>query len=192
MLSDCAFRAQLVLPEQRLLFDYWQDIAQGRTMPARADFDPLKVPHLLPHLAVVDLRDGFDRGRFRLAGTRLRDIYGREITGLHLTEVYAGCHAAPWQTVHSRVATDAVCAQGIARGPAEGREHVVLHWLRLPLSDDGIRVDRILCQDVSHDDGRGAEHTPGTVLTSAESGAEPTAEFTIFGNGRQQPAAIRA
>ncbi|MEM7399871.1 MAG: PAS domain-containing protein [Pseudomonadota bacterium] len=192
MLSDCAFRAQLVLPEQRLLFNYWLDIAQGRAMPARADFDPLKVPHLLPHLAVIDLRDGFDRGRFRLAGTRLRDIYGREITGLQLTEVYAGCHAAPWQAVHSRVATDAVCAQGIARGPAEGREHVVVHWLRLPLSDDGIRVDRILCQDRNHDDGCRAQHNSGTALASAESGVGLTAEFTVFGNGRHEHTAIRA
>jgi hypothetical protein len=50
MLSNCAFRAQLALLGQRVLFDYWQDIAGDRAMPARADSDPLKFPHLLPHL----------------------------------------------------------------------------------------------------------------------------------------------
>ena len=50
MLSDCAFRAQLALLGRRVLFDYWQDIAGDRAMPARADSDPLKFPHLLPHL----------------------------------------------------------------------------------------------------------------------------------------------
>lgn len=176
MLSDCAFRAQLVLPEQRVLFDYWCGIARGRAMPARADFDPLKFPDLLPHFAVIDLRDGFERSHFRLAGTRLREIYGREITGLTLTEVFSGRRATPWHTIHSRIATDAVCAQGIAHGPAEGREHVVLYWLRLPLSDDGIRVDRILC----HDTG------------ASETDVEQISEFTTYCAGQRGPEVLRA
>lgn len=176
MLSDCAFRVQLVLPEQRVLFDYWHEIADGRAIPARADFDPLKLPHLLPHLGLIDLRDGFDRGHFRLAGTRLRDIYGREITGLRLAEVFTGRWAAPWHTIYSRIATDSVCAQGVVRGPTDGRDHVVLSWLRLPLSDDGVRVDRILCHDVG----------------AAESDAEAASEFTASYTCLQGPAAARA
>ena len=38
---------------------------------------------------------------------------------------------------------------GVVRGPAKGRDHIVLFWLRLPLSEDGGRVDRILCYDVA-------------------------------------------
>ncbi len=38
---------------------------------------------------------------------------------------------------------------GVVRGPAKDRDHVVLFWLRLPLSEDGGRVDRILCYDVA-------------------------------------------
>ena len=167
MLSDCAFRAQLALPGQRLLFDYWHEIAGNRAMPARADFDPLKVPRLLPHLGLIDLRDGFDHGHFRLAGTRLRDIYGREITGLRMSEVFSGSSAAPWHSIHLRIATQAVPAQGMVRGPAEGRDHVLLCWLRLPLSDDGVRVDLILCHDVA----------------ATASDAESVSEFTSYLTG---------
>lgn len=176
MLSDCAFRAQLALPEQRVLLDYWSDIARGRPMPARADFDPLKFPELLPNLGLIDLRDGFERSHFRLAGTRLREIYGREITGLTLPEVFSGSRAAPWHAVHSRIATEAVCAQGIACGPAEGRDHVVLYWLRLPFSDDGIRVDRILCHDTR----------------CSDTDADQIAEFTAYCSGQPGPTALRA
>lgn len=176
MLSDCAFRAQLALPEQRVLFDYWQDIARGRVMPARADFDPLKLPDLLPHLGLIDLREGFERSYFRLAGTRLREVYGREITGLPLSEVFTGCRADPWRTVHWRIATEALCAQGVAHGPAQGRDHVVLYWLRLPLSDDGVRVDRILCHETR----------------AANSDVEQPNEFTAYCFGRQGPKAVRA
>ncbi len=149
MLSDCAFRARLARPGQRELFDYWREIAGTRDVPARADFDPVKVPHLLPDLGIIDLRGGFDDGRFRLAGTRLRDVYGREVTGLRMSEVFAGDLAAPWHRIHTRIAAEAVSAQGVVPGPASGRDHIVLFWLRLPLSDDGIRVDRILCHDVA-------------------------------------------
>jgi hypothetical protein len=184
MLSNCAFRAQLALPGQRMLFDYWQDIAGDRAMPVRADFDPLKFPHLLPDLGLIDLREGFDRGHFRLAGTRLRDVYGREITGLRLTEVFSGTRAAQWRTVHSRIATEAVCAQGLLQAPAAERDHVVVQWLRLPLSDDGTRVDRILCHDIRHDS---LQHSPERF-----SGAKAASEFTVYCAGRKTRATARA
>lgn len=176
MLSDCAFRAQLALPGQRALFDYWLEIAGEKPLPARADFDPLKVPHLLPHLGLIDLREGFDQGLFRLAGTRLRDIYGKEITGLRLSEVFSGRCAAPWNQVHARIATEAVSAQGVIHGPTEGREHIVLFWLRLPLSDDGTRVDRILVHDVA----------------APEDDADPIPEVTLYQYPRHELAAAPA
>ena len=153
MLSDCAFRAQLALPGQRELFDYWHEISAGKSIPSRADFDPLRIPHLLPHLGLIDLRDGFDHGQFRLAGTRLRDVYGKEITGLRMSEVFSGDCAGPWHRIHDRVVSEAISAHGVTHGPAEGRDHVVLFWLRLPLSDDGTRVDRILCYDLEWPQG---------------------------------------
>lgn len=149
MLSGRAFRAQLVMQGQRELFDYWFQFAGARLLPARSDFDPLKVPRLLPHIGLIDLRDGGQHGLFRLAGTRLRDIYGQEITGRRLSEVFRGHCAAYWHRIHARITRTASPAYGVVRGPSEGREHVVLFWLRLPLSDDGSRVDRILCLDIA-------------------------------------------
>lgn len=149
MLSGHAFRAQLVTQGQRELFDYWQESAGQRPMPARSDLDPLKVPRLLPHLGLIDLRNGADQALFRLAGTRLRDIYGQEITGKRLDEVFSGDAADYWRRVHCRVVDRGFPAHGVVRGPAKGREHVVLFWLRLPLSEDGGRVDRILCHDAA-------------------------------------------
>lgn len=168
MLSDGAFRDQLATRGQRELFDYWLQSAGDRLMPARADFDPLKVPRLLPHLALIDLRAGFDEGLFRLAGTHLRDIYGVEITGRRLTDVFSGRRAPYWRSVHARVVGDGMPAHGVVRGPAVGREHVVLRWLRLPLSDDGDRVDRILCYDIA---------APSDV-------AEAPEEFTLYDYSR--------
>jgi hypothetical protein len=176
MLSDCAFRAQLAIRGQRELFDYWLRAAGERPMPARGDLDPLRVPRLLPHLGLIDLRGGFDQGLFRLAGTRLRDIYGMEITGRRLRDVFSGDCAAYWQRIHSRVASEAMPAHGVVRGPAQGRDHVVLFWLRLPLSDDGGRVDRILCHDAA-----------------APNGVAPVPEdFTLYDYSRIQAGSVEA
>jgi hypothetical protein len=164
MLSERAFRARLVTQGQRELFDYWRQSSGERAMPARSDLDPLKVPRLLPYLGLIDLRDGLEQGLFRLAGTRLRDIYGEEITGKRVGEVFGGDCTEYWRQIHTRVAEKGLPAHGIVRGPAEGRDHIVLFWLRLPLSEDGRQVDRILCHDVAGPSGA----------------ADGLAEFTLY------------
>ena len=148
MSFGCAFRAQLVVQAQRELYDYWRQSAGERLMPARSDFDPLKVPRLLPHIGLIDMRGGTDRALFRLAGTRLRDIYGAEITGKRLSDIFGEACAVYWRRVHARIAKKGLPGHGVVRGPSEGRDHVILFWLRLPLSDDGRQVDRILCLDI--------------------------------------------
>lgn len=147
MPSGRAFRAQLVISGQRELFDYWIRSAGARPMPARSDLDPLKVSGLLPNLGLIDVREGVDRARFRLAGTRLHEIYGHEITGKRVDELFAGEIASYWSRVHERVVETGFPLAGAVRGPAEGRDHIVLFWLRLPLSENGGSVDRILCHD---------------------------------------------
>jgi hypothetical protein len=149
MPSGRAFRAQLVVAGHRELFDYWIRVAGARPMPARSDLDPLKVPKLLPNIGLIDVREGVDRARFKLAGTRLHEIYGQEITGKRADEVFAGEIAAYWRRVHERVVETGFPIAGVVRGPALGRDHIVLFWMRLPLSDDGGAVDRILCHDAA-------------------------------------------
>jgi hypothetical protein len=149
MLSGRAFRAQLVVQGQRELFDYWLLSAGVRRMPARSDLDPLKVPRLLPHIGLIDVRDGVDGAAFRLAGTRLHEIYGQEITGKPAGEVFTGEQAEYWHRIHAWLVANGSPLTGVVRGPAKGRDHIVLFWLRLPLSDDGGLVDRILCFDVA-------------------------------------------
>jgi hypothetical protein len=149
MLSGRAFRAQLVMQGQRELFDYWVGSAGLRRMPARSDLDPFKVPRLLPHIGLIDVKGGLDEASFRLAGTRLHDIYGQEITGKRAAEVFSGEQADYWRRVHASLLAKGLPLTGVVRGPAKGRDHIVLFWLRLPLSEDGARVDRILCYDVA-------------------------------------------
>jgi len=148
MPSELAFRAQLVMSEQREVYDYWRWAANGRVMPARADLDPAKIRHLLPGISILDVGARFDTLCYRLAGTRLHDIYGLEVTGQNLFDLRLGPRLSYWRAAYRRVVEECTPMQGAVKGPVAGRDHILLFWLRLPLSDDGDTVSKILCHDI--------------------------------------------
>ena len=148
-LSAAAFRAQLLIGEQRQLYDYWLDRAGGAEMPARSSLRPADFPRLLPYVSLIEVERQPLRFRFRLAGTRLRDLYDREVTGLYLDEIDWGGQSEYWRAAHHRVAETGRPAQGVVRGLRAVKDHLVHFWLRLPLSTASGRPGIILGYDVS-------------------------------------------
>lgn len=149
MSSELAFRAQLILREQRELYDYWRASALSRPIPSRYDIDPVAIPHLLPGLSLLDTGDDFDSLRYRLAGTRVREIYGTEITGRAVFDIGFNEKHDYWRSVYRQVIEAKLPMQGAVRGPAAGREHLHLFWLRLPLSGPSGAVERVLGYDAA-------------------------------------------
>jgi integrase len=145
--SNMAFRAQLAIPAQRQLYDYWLQRSAGRAMPSRADLSPADFPSLLASISLMDVDMGSSRLRVRLAGTRLRDIYDREITGLHLDDFDLGDKHDYWMAAYRRVIETGRPAQGVVRGPRVNKDHLVQFWLRLPLGQTESGVNMILCHD---------------------------------------------
>src|SRR6478752_6643287 len=83
------------------LFAYWAALRQGGLLrgrlPGRAHIDPGDFKRHLPHISLIELRGETRRYRMRLAGTGLYTLYGREITGCPLEEVYPGDEVAYWR-----------------------------------------------------------------------------------------------
>ena len=92
-----------MIREQRELYDYWRRCASGRRAPARGDLDPSAFRSLLPYISLIDVACGLDDAVVRLAGTRIRDIYGFEPTGRSLGEFEWGDKADYWHAVYRRV-----------------------------------------------------------------------------------------
>lgn len=68
---------------------YWQAKRGARRVPDRAEFDPIDIPDIMPHVVMWDvLPDGY---RCRLAGTKMVEIHGREMTGIAMSEFH-GVH----------------------------------------------------------------------------------------------------
>lgn len=145
---NIAFRAQLVVPEQRQLYDYWVECCGARPMPQRSDIAPSAIPRLLPYVSLIDVDADLARSRVRLAGTRLRDVYDREITGLTLSDIDYGDKRDYWMAAYRHTAVDGKPSQGIVRGPRVNKEHLVQYWVRLPLAEpSGERIGMVLCLD---------------------------------------------
>ena len=142
-----AFRAQLVVPEQRQLFDYWLAKVGTASMPCRADIVPGEIPRMLSGISLVEVRDAIGKARVRLAGTRLREIYDREITGLTLDDLDWGDKRDYWLAAFERTIADGLPTQGVVKGPRLHKEHMVQYWLRLPLRLAGAGVGMVLCFD---------------------------------------------
>ncbi len=145
--AELAFRAQLVIPEQRQLFDYWASRTKNGELPARGDINPCDFPRLLPLISLIDVDTEHKSFRVRLAGTQLREYYGCDITGVQLNDVDYGSKTDYWLSTYNRVAFEGRPAQGIVRGPGEFKQHLAQFWLKLPLSQDGKKVSMILSYD---------------------------------------------
>jgi hypothetical protein len=143
-----AFRTQLVVPEQRQLYDYWLEKSADRKMPQRSDIKPEQIPRILPGISLLDVADECGKSRVRLAGTRLREIYDREITGLCIEDLDWGDKRDYWLASYRRTIDAGIPTQGILRGPCHHKEHLVQYWLRLPLAaPDDNGVGMVLCYD---------------------------------------------
>ena len=82
--------------------------------------------------------------RIRLAGTGLYGVYGREITGRRLGEVYAPPATDYWRGELDRVVLERRPSVGVHNLAWRGASHLSILWLRLPLASNGRDVDMIM------------------------------------------------
>jgi len=129
------------------VFLYWASLRCGAKLPARRDLDPGALKRHLPTLSLIDVLPAPRAFRARLAGTGLWDVYGREITGRTLPEIYAPAAADYWRAELGRVVDERRPAAGVHSLAWRGAAHLSLLWMRLPLATDGETVDMILGYD---------------------------------------------
>ncbi len=65
----------------RELYAYWEDRRGGRLAPERADIEPGAIRQALSDTFILELADASHGHSFRLAGTRVCALFGRELKG---------------------------------------------------------------------------------------------------------------
>jgi hypothetical protein len=124
------------------LFAYWASLKDGARLPGRRHLDPGGIKRLLPTVSLIDVVG--DDFRMRLAGTALYGVYGREITGKNLHDIYNTAAADYWRVELGKVVAERRPAVGVHSLAWRGASHLSILWLRLPLASDGDAVDMIL------------------------------------------------
>jgi hypothetical protein len=75
------------------LADYWTSLCPPDRLPLRSDIDPAAIQPLLPYIYILELKTD-DTVFVRLAGTALRRLYGREMTGMNMLDLVPPAHRA--------------------------------------------------------------------------------------------------
>jgi len=129
------------------LFAYWASRRQGGLLPARCNIHPSHFKRHLPTISLIDVVGAPRDYRLRLAGTGLYSVYGREITGHTLEEVYNTASAEYWRAELDKIVEQGRPGVGVHNFAWRGAGHMSILWLRLPLATNGKDVDMILGYD---------------------------------------------
>lgn len=132
------------------MFAYWASLRRGASLPSRVDLHPGRIKRMLPTVSLIDVKrdlDGVVDYRLRLAGTGLYSVYGREITGRTLDDVYNNAAVEYWRKELGKVVNERRPGVGVHSLAWKGSPHMSILWLRLPLASNGRDVDMILGYD---------------------------------------------
>lgn len=136
---------ELAIDDPRLqkLYAYWCEKRGRRAMPSRRDIDPLDVRELMGNLTLIDVRPEPVEFRFRLAGSRIVDLFGKELTGRAVDEARFLGKRPPFErqcgaVLESKEPSFIIILMGVEH------RRMVYRQLLLPLSSDGENIDVML------------------------------------------------
>ncbi|MCC2610196.1 PAS domain-containing protein [Neorhizobium petrolearium] len=146
----------------RAIFDYWANLRGDRAAPLRTEIDPVALRHLLPHLFIVTT-DATGLLTFRLAGTRICDLFDREFRGEAFAEAWL---------------------ENEYRQPAEIVQNVIHYerpaYLEVLASNGDLRhAYEMLLLPIRSTEGNGSDRVLGALLPQGQ--PFPTTELPVSG-----------
>ena len=126
-------------PSQVELLNHWESCRHGLCLPRREDLDPGAIRAHLASISIVEV-EAQGQVRFRLAGSGLRDILGREMRGRCVSELDKTV-SEMWSLGLSSALDQLRPVGGLIE-----RDTDCHAWLRLPLHASHSRA-LVLCHD---------------------------------------------
>lgn len=125
------------------LLAYWQRQRGGRAVPLRADINPADIRSILPAIFILERRaeGGF---AFRLAGTGICALFGRELKAAPLAALWQGESIDRATSLAAAVAETGRPAVLDAGGESRGGRQVTTEVALMPLASRAGRTDRVI------------------------------------------------
>lgn len=122
----------------RQLFEYWNELRDQRAAPKRVEIAPAALGRSLTNLFILDA--GVMPVRFRLAGTWLGEVYGREWTGEPFVALFDRDDQALVSRLVEAVVEEAVIVVLDVHAAARPDRTAELELVLLPLDDNPARL----------------------------------------------------
>lgn len=113
-------------------------------MPARGDFDAVEFMRFGGRIALIDVEHEPRRYRFRLIGSKMTEVLGRDCTGRYVDDLYERDFYHTAVEPYEVVLRDRRPVTSHGNMKRMGKEFLRFQSLDLPLSGDGERVDMII------------------------------------------------
>ncbi len=126
------------------IFTYWDHIRRPYDAPLRTQVEPASVRHILSELFILEAMPS-GAPRFRLAGTKVCSLFGRELRETSFASLWAGSQPDDPVKIAAGVMAHAVPALINATGYSITGRHMAFEMVLLPLrSTRGEDSDRLL------------------------------------------------
>lgn len=192
-----------------LVLDYWQDRRRNRPAPERTDIDPGEIRQALGDTFML-AADFVEQLRFRLAGTRVCALFGREIKGESFAALWSEDSRKQIDELIAVVSEEATGVVAGLVGTTEDGSATDVEMLILPLAHTGlarIRAMGVLApvvppywlgekpvvelslrslRHLGDDNGSSAPR-----FVSGVGGGRPRHGFTVYSGGREAPTGDR-
>jgi len=140
-------------PKLRGVYEYWRSIHPAAGLPGRQHVEPGDLTRVLPSLWLLDVQREPFRLRYRLVGTRITELVGRELTGQWLDEAHPHSLEEPGFFVNFLAVVERHQPSWRKSKPTlylHDRDFTTIERLLLPLARDGATVDMIMACTVFH------------------------------------------
>lgn len=125
------------------LFDYWNEKRADRPAPSRTDIEPADIRTLLPGIFICELGDRSELG-FRLAGTALCALFGRELKGTDLGALWLSDGQRNARRTGDAVLRGATPAVLSLDGLSHGGRVIKAEMVLLPVTGPSGERDRLI------------------------------------------------
>ncbi|MDL2402130.1 PAS domain-containing protein [Rhizobium mayense] len=125
------------------IFTYWEQLRGNADAPLRNLIQPSAVRHILPELFILEAVP-HEAPRFRLAGTAICSLMGRELRGESFTALWAGSQPDDPVRIAAGVMAHVVPALIKATGYSISGCHMTFEMVLMPLRSAGDVCDRLL------------------------------------------------
>ncbi|MFB2553268.1 PAS domain-containing protein [Ensifer soli] len=125
------------------IFTYWNDLRGTRKAPYRQEVEPAGIRGILPDLFILEMRPEADL-RFRLAGTHVCALFGRELRGTTFDSLWRADETKRVNRVAAEVMTEATPIVLSATALSMTREPLQTELVLLPLASPDGEIDRII------------------------------------------------